>query len=46
MLYEIWSLGYKPFETLATNEVCVYNVCTINVHIIYMYVNVRLNVRQ
>ena len=24
MLYEIWSLGHKPFETLATDEVCVY----------------------
>ena len=22
MLYEIWSLGHKPFEVKSTNEVC------------------------
>ena len=22
MLYEIWSLGHKPFEAKSTNEVC------------------------
>ena len=24
MLYEIWSLGHKPFEAVTTDEVCLY----------------------
>ena len=27
MMYEIWSLGHKPFEDLSTNEVYI-NTCT------------------
>ena len=27
MMYEIWSLGYTPFEDLSTNEVHI-NTCT------------------
>ena len=23
MLYEIWSLGHKPFEDMSANEVCI-----------------------
>ena len=44
LMYEIWSLGHKPFEEVDTQEVCVvvFGVCTMHVYmcitlsIIYM----------
>ena len=32
MLYEIWSLGHKPFEIVTNEEVSVYTT----VHIVYI----------
>ena len=34
MLYEIWSLGHKPFETMGTDEVFINHdpcMCTFNI---------------
>ena len=33
MLYDIWSLGYKPFETLANDEVCMCMLLSITTYV-------------
>ena len=38
MLYEIWSLGHKPFEKMAANKVCVYHDCACGcVYYVHIY---------
>ena len=29
VLYEIWSLGYKPFEEMRSDEVCIRSLLTL-----------------
>ena len=36
VLYEIWSLGHKPFENMSNQEVCVY-VYFCALYIFYVY---------
>ena len=46
MLYEIWSLGHKPFQTVATDEVCVYLCvygCVYLVYALNVYILVKGN---
>ena len=36
MMYEIWSLGHKPFEDLSANEVHI-NTCTLILAIYHIH---------
>ena len=39
VMYEIWSLGHKPFEEMSVEEVCILELC---VHHIKVYMSMTV----